>query len=271
MRGSMSKNLVPSEIVNFIDQYFPKAGEFQEESDHSDFKVHPTYGGTVSALVGMVSSLDQSLLPAAAPDLADLRLATEHVRLWVASLTSGQGGDVLPKVPGSGRQNAVVMIRRVLQGCSDLPVVPEQLMRLEFVNDPDYRKHLAADLQEIESDLNDGQWKSATVLAGSLMEALLLNVLENTDQNELTKSAHHATLSKGLHWADLYDYLKVAVEIGVLTQKVYDFAIKAKDFRNLIHAGRAKRLQADFSRATALTVRAALEHVIEDLAKRATP
>lgn len=62
---------------------------------------------------------------------------------------------------------------------------------------------LLADLVEVESSLNYGQWKAATVLGGSLIKALLLEKLERLKPGKLAKSPHYQktdpTWQKQLH------------------------------------------------------------------------
>lgn len=85
----MAKGLVPSEIVTFIDRYFPEAKKYQGTSDHSAFKVHPDQSGVLKTLVELVEHLDEALLPVASEDLADLRLALNHIKFWVVLCEAG--------------------------------------------------------------------------------------------------------------------------------------------------------------------------------------
>lgn len=266
----MAKDLVPSEIVNFIDKYFPEAKASQDKTDHSSVKIDPGRFGGLSALVQMVEGLNAALLPTSAGEIAELRLAIEHIKYHIELIMAGKAPAPLPHVPQSGRQDAVVMIRRILERCPDTPVPDKEEDCLLFVKDRGYRQRLLVDLQEVQADLNHGQWKSATVLGGSLIEALLLEALSTRSQQELGQSTHYQQIQDRkpqLEDWNLFDYLKASHETGLIEQDGYDLGIKGKDFRNLIHPGRAQREQIDFSRATALTVRAALEQVIEDLEK----
>ena len=95
----MSKGLVPSEIVQSIDQYFPKTQDFQNRSDHSDFVIAPEYLAVLAAFVEMVDDLDQALLPADAEGLADLRIATGYLRFHTR-----KGAGILRFIPGSRRR-----------------------------------------------------------------------------------------------------------------------------------------------------------------------
>jgi len=63
----------------------------------------------------------------------------------------------------------------------------------------------------------------------------------------------------------LFEYIEVAAELKVISDETATQARLAKDFRNLIHPGRAQRLGQECNRATALSAVAALEHVVNDL------
>jgi hypothetical protein len=64
---------------------------------------------------------------------------------------------------------------------------------------------------------------------------------------------------------NLHEYIEVAEALGVITPDTATQARLAKDFRNLIHPGRAARLGQTCDRGTALSAVAAVEHVVRDL------
>jgi hypothetical protein len=120
------------------------------------------------------------------------------------------------------------------------------------------------------------EWKAATVIAGSIVEALLLWGItqkesvdvERARQSCLTK----AKLSKDpgsdpLRW-NLSEYIEVAAELGMIDETTTLQAGLAKDFRNLIHPGRALKKQQICDRGTALAANAAAELVMRDLRVR---
>ena len=109
----MAKELVPSELVTFIDQKFPKAKEFLGKSDQFELKFHYGHSGALSALVLLVEGMDDALLSAKPEDLSDLRLATEFIKHQVKRWEIGTKGEI-SFIEGSGRQNPVVMLRRIL-------------------------------------------------------------------------------------------------------------------------------------------------------------
>ena len=64
---------------------------------------------------------------------------------------------------------------------------------------------------------------------------------------------------------DLDQFIEVAAQLRLLKPDTCTAAKLAKNFRNLIHPGRAARLAQTCDRATALSALAGLEHVIGDL------
>jgi hypothetical protein len=120
----------------------------------------------------------------------------------------------------------------------------------------------------------DGEWKAATVLAGSSVEALLLWDLQNRRPLAQVNAAVTTLVAgKVLHkqpptdledWA-LHQYLEVSAQIPTIEPDTAKEVRLAKDFRNLIHPGRSQRLGTICDRGTSLACVAALEHVVRDL------
>ncbi|MFX6416902.1 hypothetical protein ABTG35_18575, partial [Acinetobacter baumannii] len=69
----------------------------------------------------------------------------------------------------------------------------------------------------------------------------------------------------------LGDYIGVAETLSLIDADTAKQATLAKNFRNLVHPGRAQRLGESCDRATALTALAALEHIVRDLIRRPAP
>jgi hypothetical protein len=123
------------------------------------------------------------------------------------------------------------------------------------------------DIGSVESAFSNGEWKAATVLAGSVVEALLLWAL--LEQNPANVSAAAAKLklkvpSNPEEWV-LYQFIEIAGELKLIGTETAMQCRLAKDYRNLIHPGRAQRLGQACNRGTALSAVAAVEHVVNDL------
>jgi hypothetical protein len=108
------------------------------------------------------------------------------------------------------------------------------------------------------------------------MEALLLWGIQQRTSAEMKtaldnivgrKSNLKFSSSSPLDWG-LANYLAVASELAIIDKDSFHVGQIAKDFRNLIHPGRAIREGVRCDRGTAMTTTGALELVMRDLLAR---
>jgi hypothetical protein len=112
------------------------------------------------------------------------------------------------------------------------------------------------------------------VLAGATIEALLHWRLQEPSPGQVAVDAALATLAASAtitkpdsnidRW-ELHHFIEVAAHLRLLKTDTCSAARLARNFRNLIHPGRAARLGQVCDRATAYSAVGALEHVIRDL------
>lgn len=166
-----------------------------------------------------------------------------------------------------------------LSKCPDQFPSPETT-ELSFMEPDDFRKNLRLDMSAANRALANSEWKAATVLAGSVVEALLLWAIQRRSSDEVGQAVERLRQRDEPHtgkkivgrkpdhdltkW-DLHEYVEVAAELRVITVETAAQIRLAKDFRNLIHPGRALRLARTCDRGTALSAVAAIEHVVRDL------
>jgi hypothetical protein len=163
-------------------------------------------------------------------------------------------------------------IRDALTACPDESPAPSS-SELTFIGDADFRTNLRNDMGAINRALSNGEWKAATVLSGSAIEALLLWALQQRAPTDITAATKALIASSELksepdrnleRW-DLHEYTEVAANLKVIKPDKAGATRLAREFRNLIHPGRAQRLAQTCDRGTALSCVAALEHVVRDL------
>jgi hypothetical protein len=131
----------------------------------------------------------------------------------------------------------------------------------------------APTLPVFETSIREADWKAATVIAGSVVEALLLDaLLQELPADIATATAtlvENRTLSRAppamLERWDLHQFTEVAHLRQLIEAPTAAQVRIAKEFRNLIHPGRAMRLAQRCDRRTALAATAALEFVVRDL------
>jgi hypothetical protein len=247
-----------------IDKLFPKlinqisAPGRQITLDHSHLY-------SVSAIASLTDQIPQELITLTPDDYAyysaSLAAVKTSIEIWTAHGNVNTGN--LASIPGLSDLNPITIIRCSLAKCPDeFPSVsvPDML----FIADADLRESIRIDISTAEQAFGNGEWKASTVLAGAAIEALLLWRLKQEDTKTLQSKIDFAKVTEIDDWA-LDKLLKASKEVKIIEDRTFTEALLAKDFRNLIHPGRALRLQKKCTKATALTALASLEHIIENL------
>ncbi len=155
----------------------------------------------------------------------------------------------------------------LLEKCPDRPGV-ERLSAFGVVKAQAYRRLLLEDLHEVEVALEAGAWKSATVMAGSLIEALLFYRLDverhasDAKRVEAFKRAQPvdrtSKLPKELEKLGLSELAQFSLKLGIISKDERVRIDQIGDFRNLVHPGKSYRLNERCDRATAYLVYSAL-------------
>jgi len=209
-----------------------------------------TLGGRQTELP---ASLDQAILA----ELED----TKYIRLVGASL-------VLRDY--SFCKKAHDEYKVYLQPTTDSDIVSAQ-PDFSFIANPDLRPIIERDYQEILRCLPAEAYKAATVMCGSVMEALLLDALL-ADEASAKQSPNAAKdkagkVTKDLGRWPLSSMIDVALDLHILPTPILGFMSDAvRDHRNLIHPAVEIRKQITPERTLANLARAALDVIIKNLA-----
>ena len=125
-----------------------------------------------------------------------------------------------------------------------------------LVRNREIRQILVSDFRDLQGCLEDGLWKPAVVLAGSIIEAVLFDFLvsEGTKVEEIT------TLTLG-------GLISRARTKSVINEKTEKISSAIKDYRNLIHPGRSLADGVSANQATAEIANALLSLVLDDISK----
>ncbi len=260
--------IVPSQARELIDQLFPRAGT------HHTFLVPFADTARLAAILSFVERIPDELLTITGQELSDfaaaLAMAHRIQQIW-----SVRGENVtLEDIRGV---SPIVILRRGLAKCSD-EAPAAGTTELTFLGDSELRDSIRRDISAANRDFVSGEWKGATVLAGSAVEALLLWAIQQAEAEKpggitttiaslrqagtLTRDPH----SNPEHW-QLIELIEVSFSLKLMSPEAATQARLGKDFRNLIHPGRAARLGQTCDRATALSALAAVEHVVRDLSR----
>jgi hypothetical protein len=258
--------VVPSVVVRFIDSSPLHAGEAGLVSMNT---VEPAF---LSAVLSLSDQVPDELLTMDNDTYASLIHAKVEIEGILATWTSNRDkGYQLEPFRAHLKESPLARIRHALAKCPDESPAPGT-SELNFIADPDLRTELRDDIGRINRALANGEWKGATVLAGSVVEALLLWALMQRSRADIAGAIARASgkfnkqpSPDGLDWWGLHEYIEVAAELAVIKTETAVQTRLTKDFRNLIHPGRAQRLAQKCDRGTALSAVAGVEHVVRDL------
>ncbi len=239
----------PSQIVALIEGAFPDAAD--------NLKLYSKNAPTLSAIVRLVAEIPEELLTISGQDYSDLVSSLESLR-YAVNRWLQHGGDADP--PRIKRKSSVVVIRDVLKKCPD-ENPPAGTADLAFIADGDYRANVRNDISTAFSSFHNAEWKPATVLAGAIVEALLLWAIVDSGKARLIPTSQKKALEQ---WT-LGEYIAGAEQLGLIKPETATQAKQAQGFRNLIHPGRAERLGTTCNRGTSLAALAAVDLVVRDL------
>src|SRR5262249_42485743 len=123
-----------------------------------------------------------------------------------------------------------------------------------------FKATLKADYQELQASVENGLWKAAHVLAGSIIEAILIDYLI---------AVNHEGMSEQdlLKW-DMRKLIPAGQQEGILTSKTEQMCVIVKDYRNLIHPGRILRLQETVDKEGATVAQALVNMIARDIGNK---
>lgn len=134
------------------------------------------------------------------------------------------------------------------------------MSNFDYITAKEFRESLEADYTEMKNCVGVGAWKSVQVLAGSIVESLLIDYLSSTKNPTRTK--------KDPLKLDLSEAITICRDEDVLTDRTADLCSVVKSYRNLIHPGRMVRLGEPSPNTGSATVALALiDMITDDLAK----
>jgi hypothetical protein len=160
--------VVPSQVVGFIDHLFPDIRTIPK------FPIYSGHAAGLSAIVSLADDIPDELITISGEDYSDLVHALESLGHSV-DRWNARGGDEPPSYIKN--KSPVAIVREMLSMCPDASPSPAT-NDLAFIQDLALRSTIRLDLSTASSALHNGEWKAATVLAGSVVEALLLSAIQ---------------------------------------------------------------------------------------------
>jgi hypothetical protein len=262
-RRGLMPQMVPSEIVRIIDRFFPWAAKTQKPRT-GEAKLGDNETGRVSAIIALIDRLPQEVLMLSPQAYAEFIADVEMLRSKARRAAERGSGH-----PYSGEP--VWNLRNALRKCPDAAATAAT-HELKFLNPEDFREDVRRDLSEAYQALNEARWKAATVLAGAVIEALLVWRLSKvpTPARQTAVAAafpnpkkQPAAILEDWHLGQL---IGVAAAVPMLLKPGTVTQIRlAQDYRNLIHPGAALRRKELCGKDTALGALSGVERVIQDV------
>jgi hypothetical protein len=267
------RRVLPSQVVTVMESLlhpFLSPNTETREGPNAQQAMPASYRGQLEAVLTLMEQVPNELITLHDREYADLIASIAAARNILKRWEMHREPDLIP-IPGLSSLNPVVVIHHALARCPDQFPSPGT-SELAFLLPDDRRENLRLDISTANRALATGEWKVATVLAGSSVEALLLWALQQQSASIVTSTVSTlvgTSLQRrppaDLERWPLHEYIEVAAALGVISSDTAILARLAKDFRNLIHPGRAARLGQTCDRGTALSAMAAVEHVARNL------
>jgi hypothetical protein len=255
--------IVPSQVCALISRLFPDLdGEKAEKGQHGIRRA-----ADVKAVLDLIERMPGELIRLPAGDEALFWANVSALRTqWEDRVKANGHHNVFAKPLTESEHTPPFEIKRLLAKCPDEAPAP-QTTGLDFLPDTDFRDGLRTDISSTTSSLLNHEYKASTVLAGSVVEALLLWALEQTGAAAVAAAAPKAPTKPFNAWL-LGEMILAAYACQLISDGTRTQAQLAQNFRNLIHPGRQARLGEKCDRGTALGALSAVERVAADLLKK---
>lgn len=142
---------------------------------------------------------------------------------------------------------------------TELGIVAQTVPSFDFVSDRRFRDSLISDYREILRSTESGSWKAVHVLAGSIVEAILVDYLVATASSSKRKGSDPLRMELG-------EAIEACRNEGILSQKAAELSSVVRGYRNLIHPGRVVRLGEKFNADTGRIAMSLVNVIVDEVA-----
>ena len=132
------------------------------------------------------------------------------------------------------------------------------MANFDFITDGPLRRSLESDLRELTACHEVGAWKAVLVLAGSIIEAILIEHLVSS-QNIGADAAYAKDLGK---------LIELCKQQAILSNKAIELSAIIRSYRNLIHPGRLLRLAEGADEHGATIAKSVIEIVVNEVSEK---
>lgn len=134
------------------------------------------------------------------------------------------------------------------------------MIEFEYISDDRLRASLVSDYSEFQSSLSSEAWKASLVLAGSIVEALLVD--------HLLSIGYEKRIKKDPLRMQLGELINACQAEKALSGKTVALSTVVQSYRNLIHPGRSIRLEETPTRSTAVVAGELIQIIVEEISTK---
>ena len=143
-------------------------------------------------------------------------------------------------------------------GCAVCEHIGEEVASFDFITDEGLRKSLESDFRELALCHAARAWKAVHVLAGSIIEATLIDYLVSSGKIDAAAANNK----------ELGQLIEVCRTEGVLSRKAIELSTIVRSYRNLIHPGRVLRLSEQVDENGATIAKSVIEIVVDEVCSK---
>ena len=259
--------IVPSQVCQYIST-IPA-----QESPNGLMRMNSIGAAPLSSVLQLSEGIPDELLTMDSHTYGLFVTAKEQIRetlkTWRDNRSANQAlfGFDLPKL-----RNPLFIIRDALVNCPDESPSPST-SELNFISDPDLKMGLRNDIGSVNrapikrrmEGRDSSGWRRYRSVAVVALQRRDPTAVATAATGLMSSGRFRNQPSQDLERWNLFEFIEVSANLGVIKPDTAIQTTLAREFRNLIHPGRAQRLGQKCDRATALSAVAGVEHVVRDL------
>lgn len=248
------------DIANALDSHIGQV------SLHSLPSVQDAIRQHLTALVEEIDRLDpRDFAPSDQSAFALLRIWFRKKKVWLETPYTHGRAQIQPQDVTSLKQSICQLVKLLDSYMGEGSRA--ETREFTFIKDSDLKDIIRRDYSELCLKLfPSGAWKSTVIMAGSILEAILHDVLTSDPTRQAAALASPEKGNGPIERWDLVDLIEVAVDIRILPKergKSIDQVLR--DFRNLVHPKKEVRTKISCKEPEAYLAKGNLDAVCDHL------
>ena len=166
------------------------------------------------------------------------------------------------------REISAIKAKLTVKNLNSIGYTIQLCQKVMSITDEDLRNIIFRDLKECAIAVVAGQDKTATIMCGSIIEALLVHKIDERsivkyDISEISKSKRASNYP--IKEMALNELLFVAEKENIIAKNSYHLGHYIRDYRNVVHPAKEVRMREEVSHSNVETMWAVLKRLIEEL------